>query len=522
MNLSRSTRSRRPGRLLVMALALAVAVPLVAAVKEPIDLDAIYRIKEEGFQRSQVMDLMSYSTDVYGPRLTGSPHRKPFVEWVQKTFKEWGLSNIQLHHFGPFGRGWSNERFHAHVVSGQPFPLIGLPKAWTPGTKGTVRGEAVLAVIQTEEDFAKYRGKLKGRFVLSSPNHDIATPFEPFARRLTDADLAERAKQPDPAVRPAQRPGMPARGMGEKVMRFYLEEGVLAVLDPGRGSGGTFVVGRGGSPDPKAQPVPPQVSLAAEHYNRIARMLERDIPVTIEMNVENRFHDDPQNTYNILADIPGTDKADEIVLLGGHWDSWHGGTGAADNAAGFVAMMEAMRILKASGLKMRRTVRVALWDGEEQGLLGSRAYVNDFLADRTTMALKPGHSKFSVYLNIDNGTGAIRGVQLQGNEAIAPVFEQWMKPFRNMGVDTLSIRSAGGTDHLAFDAVGLPGFQFIQDPVEYGRTYHSNMDVYERIVPGDMMHNAVVVAAFAYHAANREELLPRKPLPRPQRQTTTW
>jgi Zn-dependent M28 family amino/carboxypeptidase len=253
-----------------------------------------------------------------------------------------------------------------------------------------------------------------------------------------------------------------------------------------------------------------------EHYGRVARMLEKGVPVTIQADIQNRFYDDDLNTFNVVAEIPGTDKATELVMLGGHFDSWHGGTGATDNAAGSAVMMEAVRILKATGLPLRRTVRIALWTGEEQGLLGSRAYVTEHFADRQTMRLKPEHARFSGYFNVDNGTGRIRGVYLQGNEAVAPIFRQWMEPFANLGMTTLSVRNTGGTDHLAFDAVGLPGFQFIQDPVEYGtRTHHSNMDVYERIQPFDMMQNAVIVATFVYQTANRDEKLPRKPLPKP-------
>ena len=257
--------------------------------------------------------------------------------------------------------------------------------------------------------------------------------------------------------------------------------------------------------------------MAVEHYGRIWRMLEKTLPVQMEMNIENKFYDQDLNSFNIVAEIPGTDRADELVMLGAHFDSWHTGTGATDNAAGSAVMMEAVRILKATGLKVRRTVRLALWTGEEEGILGSRAYVTQHFADRQDMKLKPDHSKFAGYFNVDNGTGAIRGIYLQGNEAVAPVFQTWMQPFKNMGMTSLSIRNTGGTDHLSYDAVGLPGFQFIQDPVEYGsRTHHSNMDVYERIQAADMMKNAVIVAAFVYHTANRDEKLPRKPLPTPQ------
>lgn len=513
------TGGRVSRRLMLMALVgLLAVVPLAAQMAGPdkADLDAIYRIKDEGLQRSQVMELMSYATDVFGARLTGSPYRQPFVDWVRTTMTGWGLK-VQTEPLPAFGRGWANERFSAHVVSGQPFPLIGYPKAWTPGTNGTVTGEAVIATIANEQDLEKYRGKLKGKIVLSVAKVDLTTPFDPLARRYTANELESLSQQPGAAA--GRRPGGPGgpfvdRSFRQKLNAFYLEEGVAAVFDAGRGEAGTVLVGSGGSQDPKAPPVPCQVTLTAEHYNRIYRMAEKKVPVTIELNVQNRFTDNG-DVFNIIGELPGTDKADEVVIIGGHWDSWHAGTGAADNAAGFITMMEAMRILKASGLKMRRTVRVALWDGEEQGLLGSRAYVAQHYADRATMALKPEHAKMAGYYNIDNGTGAIRGVYLQGNEAVAPVFQQWMEPFRNMGMTTLAIRNTGGTDHQSFDAVGLPGFQFVQDPVQYGRTYHTNMDVYERIEPTDMMRNAVIVASFVYHTANRDQVLPRKPLPKP-------
>jgi Zn-dependent M28 family amino/carboxypeptidase len=296
-------------------------------------------------------------------------------------------------------------------------------------------------------------------------------------------------------------------------MQFFTEEGALALISPGRGDGGTVFVQGGGSREASAPPGLPTISIAAEHYGRMYRTLEKKMPVRIELDIRNVFHDDPLS-FNVIAEIPGTDKAGEVVMLGAHFDSWQSGTGATDNAAGSAVMMEALRILKQSGLPLRRTVRLALWGGEEQGLLGSRAYVTDHFASRADMVLKPEHARISCYFNVDNGTGAIRGVYLQGNEAVAPIFEAWMKPFNNIGMSTLTIRDTGGTDHQSFDAVGLPAFQFIQDPLEYGtRTHHSNMDVYERVQEEDMRKNAVIVAAFVYHAANRAEKLPRKPLP---------
>jgi Zn-dependent M28 family amino/carboxypeptidase len=259
------------------------------------------------------------------------------------------------------------------------------------------------------------------------------------------------------------------------------------------------------------------VTLATEHYGRIWRTLEKNIPVTLQMDIDNKFFDADQNAFNVIAELPGTDKADEVVMIGGHFDSWHTGTGATDNAAGSAVMMEAMRILKVSGVKLRRTVRIGLWGGEEEGLLGSREYVKAHYGDPETMQLKPEHAKFAGYFNVDNGTGLIRGVYLQGNEAVAPIFTQWMEPFRNLGMETLTIRNTGGTDHLSYDAVGLPGFQFIQDEIEYNsRTHHSNMDMYERVQPNDMMRNAVIVATFVMNTANRDDKLPRKPLPKAQ------
>ena len=507
----------------VVILALAVSLPLAAQRDEPVDLSAVYAIKAEGFERSQVMELMGWLTDVHGPRLTGSPNLQAAADYTVEQFAEWGLSNIDQEVWGEFGRGWTNDRFYAHAIEPQAYPLIGYPKAWTPGTRGMVTGEAVLAIIGDDDDIEASRGTLAGKFVLTASVPDVRVLFAAPGRRYTDDQLARLATQPDPAQRRRRRGGRGRdRGFADRRMAFFVEEGVAALIEPGpdpgsgRGDTGSVFVRSGGSRNPDDPPVAPQVVLLTEHYGRIVRTLEKDIPVTLELNVQNRFHDDTLDAFNIIAEIPGTDRADEVVMLGAHFDSWHAGTGATDNAAGSVVMMEAMRILKATGLPLRRTVRIALWTGEEQGLLGSRAYVTTHFGDRRTMVLEPAHAGVSGYFNVDNGTGLLRGVYLQGNEAIAPIFEAWMAPFANLGMTTLSIRNTGGTDHLAFDAVGLPGFQFIQDPVEYStRTHHTNLDVYERIQASDMMKNAVIVAAFVYHAATRDALLPRKPLPTP-------
>ncbi len=513
--IARARRSAMAAVGLVVVAAAPLAGQTAAPAADQVDLNALYQIKQEGFRHSQVMRIESYLTDVYGPRLTNSPNIKAAAQWTVQQLKEWGMANVHLEPWGPFGRGWSNERFSAEMITPRPMPLIAYPGAWTPGTgSAPVTAEAVMAVIDSEPDFATYKGKLKGKFVLAEPPRDVEPHWEPTARRWTDEQLADLAMEPSPAARRRFFGGN--RAFNQQRMAFYAAEGVAAVLYPGRGDDGTVFGTANGPRDPSAPSYPPTITLAAEHYGRIARLLALGVPVTLQVDDENTFYDADQNSFNVVAEIPGGDKAGEVVMLGGHFDSWHWGTGAADNAAGAAVMMEAVRILKATGVKLRRTVRLALWTGEEQGLLGSRAYVTQHFADPATMQLKPEHAKLSGYFNVDNGTGRIRGVYLQGNEAVAPIFAQWMEPFHNLGMTTLTIRNTGGTDHLSFDAVGLPGFQFIQDPIDYGtRVHHSNMDLYERVQPFDMMENAVIVATFVYQTANRDALLPRKSLPRP-------
>lgn len=514
----------RPARARLVAVIAVVLIALpsaaLTATEETVDLDAIYRIKQEGLNNSQVMETLSWLTDVYGPRLTGSPNIRQAGEWAVETFKEWGLVNAELETWGEFGRGWTNQRFSMHVIEPQMYPVIGYPKAWTPGTEGKIVAEAVIVDIDAEDDFEQYRGTLAGKIALTRDAPTLDATWEAEAHRYTDEELAERAMAPEPGGR--RRGGFnfaqfrALRELRTKISAFMLEEGVVATLEATpRDNGGTVFVGSGGSREIDGDPTLPQVVITAEHYGRIHRTLSKELPVKIEIEIENVFHDEDPTMFNVVAELPGTDLADELVILGGHFDSWHTGTGATDNAAGSAAMMEAVRIISEAGLHPRRTIRVVLWTGEEQGLLGSRAYVASHFADPAVMELKDEHSKVAAYFNLDNGTGAIRGVYLQGNEAVAPIFEEWMKPFRNMGMTTLSIRNTGGTDHLAFDAVGLPGFQFIQDPLEYStRTHHSNMDTYERLQPADMIKDATIIAAFAYNAATRDELLPRKPLPK--------
>lgn len=509
----------------VCALLMGLGVlGLSAQVADPVDLEAIQRLKEEGFERSQVMDTAWWLTEVHGPRLTNSPQMRAAADWAAKRLSEWGLANVKQEPWGQeFGRGWSNERTVVQVVKPTPWPVLAYARAWTPGTGGPVTADLVLAPMATEADFDKYRGKLKGRIVLLQEAREVEPLWAAPARRFTPQQLEEMREQPVAPPRP-QGNFAQAQAFAAKRNAFLVAEGVRAVLEPGNGRGdsGSVLTGGGGSRNPKDPPAPTQLSVATEHYNRLARLVARGQAVTMELDVRNTFHDADLGMFNIVAEIPGTDKADEVVMLGAHFDSWHAGTGAVDNASGSSVMMEAMRILKQSGVRLRRTVRLALWTGEEQGLLGSRAYVKAHFGDPETMELTPEHAKLAAYFNMDNGTGAYRGVYLQGNEAVAPIFRAWMAPFENIGMTDLTIRNTGGTDHLAYHAVGLPGFQFIQDPVQYSsRTHHSNLDVYDQLIAGDLMKNAVITASFVYHAANREQMLPRRALPKPPKPAPT-
>ena len=505
------------------AAVLALAFALTPANKAQTDWSApdpavVSKFQEEGSQHSHVMEVMGFLTDVYGPRLTNSPNIREAGEYAVKTLSSWGLANVHEETWGPFGRGWSNELFEANEIAPRHFPLIAYPKAWTPGTNGTVTADAIYAKIEREEDFAFYRGRLRGMFVLTAPMRAVEPQFEAPAHRFTDQELADLAqpRPPQPPVDKATRDRLrKQQEFNEKLAKFLTDEGALAWLEPAPHDGGTMTVMSGGSRDPKDAPMLPRVAVDIEHYGRISRTLEKNIPVTLRIDIANKFYEDNPDSFNIIAEIPGTDKPDEVVMLGAHFDSWASGTGATDNAAGSAVIMEALRILKVCHSNTRRTVRLALWTGEEEGLLGSRAYVLQHFADRNSMALKPDHAKLSAYFNVDNGTGKIRGIYLQGNEAVRPIFEKWMEPFKPDGMTTLSARSTGGTDHVSFDEVGLPGFQFIQDPIEYEtRTHHTNMDVYERIQAADLKQMAVIVATFVYMTANADQLLPRKPLPK--------
>ena len=513
-----------------------------AQTSEKLDHATIGQIRDEGLSRSQVMDHIGWLADVYGPRMTGTPGILQASDWAMKKFGEWGLANIHRETF-PFGRGWTLVRFHAHMIEPQIQPLIGLPASWTPSTTGTVTAEVVRLQLDTEADFERYRGKLAGRIALTQPAREVRMLEGTIVSRMGGDELAEAMTTPIPrgrgAAAGAGRGGRSGGGanFATRVQQFLKAEGVVAVFNRGsdsleasagsnltiqqqRTDGGTIFPTGGGSRTADPAAGLPTVTLAVEHYNRMIRILEKNVPVKVELLVQTQFHDETTpNGFNTIAEIQGTDPAlkDEVVMLGAHLDTHAYSPGATDNATGSAAVMEAMRILQAVGIKPRRTIRAALWGGEEQGLLGARAYVRDHFADQQTMQLKPAHGKISAYFNSDNGTGKIRGVWMQGNTAAQPIFASWIEPLKDLDVIALGPRAVASTDHVAFDSVGIPAFQFMVDRLEYNsRTHHSNMDTVDRVQRDDMIQHATVMAVFAYNAAMRDEKLPRKALPRPQ------
>ncbi|MEO8189781.1 MAG: M20/M25/M40 family metallo-hydrolase [Acidobacteriota bacterium] len=511
--------------------------------EEAVDLDMENRIRQEGFHDSNVMATASHLMDSIGARLTGSPNMKKANEWTRRQLEEWGLSNAHLESWGPFGRGWSYEECTLRMITPDSAELIALPVAWSPGTNGPLRASLVRVKLATEDDLKAQKGQLAGKVLLLGEMRDVRPSEASLSERYDEKGLTGMGAYEIPGLTPRPRPGQPPFNLEEfakrrrfrrAVDRFLAEEKVAAVLEPGALDGGTFrVQGVSNGYKADAPATVPQVMLAIEHFGRLARLLERKEEVQVELNVKSRFHTDDKMSYNTVAEIAGTDKRGEVVMLGGHMDSWHAGTGATDNGAGVVVAMEAVRILKALNVRPRRTIRIALWSGEEEGLLGSKAYVRAHFGSRPEAAaadlelppsqrpspgpltLKPEHAKLSAYFNLDNGTGKIRGVYTQENVAVVPIFEAWIRPLKDLGVTMITNRNTSGTDHLSFDEVGLPGFQFIQDEVEYEtRTHHTNMDTYERLQREDLMQASVVMASFVYAAATRDGLLPRKPLPK--------
>lgn len=573
----------------------------------PFDANVVAMIRDEGMNRSQVMDTLLYLTDVLGPRLTGSPELKRANIWTRDRLTSWGLSNAHLEAWGPFGRGWTLERYSAEIIDPVSFPLISFPKAWSPGLAKEVVAEVVWLDPQTEDEMKKWEGKLEDKIVFIGPIKPVKPHFEAKASRLSDDELKKmaeaRANQPRsplapgastrPMLRDAQGPGTRPSSPDENTAKpdtatvftfAFKQKAALIATASSQGDGGTYYTQSATAPGSavrnftrtrvwsKDSPeIPPQITVAIEQFNRVVRMVQAGQTVKMAVNLKVTFHDDDEMAYNTIAEIPGTDLKDEIVMIGAHIDSWQSGTGASDNAAGCAAVMEAVRIIKALDLKPRRTIRIGLWSGEEQGLYGSSEYVSKHLgtveggrnafggfgaggrrrgqnadgdpttnpsdgpatrpAGRgdlagptsrpTTRPMKlnkgPEYDKFSVYFNLDNGLGRIRGIYLQQNGQCRRIFQEWLAPFADLGAQTVTISNTGGTDHQSFDGIGLPGFQFIQDPLEYGtRTHHSNMDVFDRAIEDDMKQSATIMATFIYNAAMMDQKMPRKPFPPPQ------
>ena len=517
--------------LLLIAFAAGPAWP----AEEAVDLEMVTRIRDEGLSNSKVVETAEYLTDVIGPRVTGSPQMRQANDWTRARLESWGLANARLEGW-TFGRGWSLERATVQMITPTPATLVAVPRGFTPGTDGPRRAKVVKVKIDSEADAQKYRGQLAGRIVLVGEPRPVGNPDKAQFTRYTDEELEEIA-QFDLAPRrrtPYDRDELARRLRLQRTLRpFFAAEKALAIIEVSPSDGGVVVVGRGGSYAKGEDPGVPALVMAAEQYNRLARLVDRGIDVELEVDVRTRFHDEDPSAYNTLAEIPGTDQSGEVVMIGAHLDSWHGATGATDNAAGSAVVMEAMRILRALDVRPRRTIRLALWSGEEQGLLGSRAYVAEHFGSRPAVSpeerdlpsflrrdtgpvtVKPDHAKLAAYFNLDNGTGRIRGIYAERNAAVAPIFEAWLAPLKDLGATTVTLRPTRGTDHVSFDSVGLPAFQFIQDEADYEtRTHHTTLDTFDRLQKADLMQAAVVMATFAYDAAMRPQRLPRRPLPR--------
>jgi len=519
----------------VMAACLGLA--LSAGAEEPVDLEMVGKIRQEAFHRSQVTDTLQHLTEQIGPRLTNSPNMAKANAWTKGKFSEWGLANVHDEAFADFGRGWEFSSASVDLLAPRTAPLHAVPKAWTPGTNGPVEGEAIALTLKTKADLDKYKGKLRGKIALLSERRDYEPDTEPASKRYDEAGLNELLNFSMPASGGAQAKAKRLKEYRERTElakatnQFLIDEGAVAALSISGWNDGILRVGAGGSRKAGESVGVPELVVAAEHYNPLLRALERKETVRLRLNSDARFTSQANDPgYNTIAELKGSGKADEVVMLGAHMDSWHAGTGASDNGAGVAVMMEAMRILKAVGAKPKRTIRVALWSGEEQGLIGSTDYVSrhfatypeptdpaqkelpSYLRDATgTLQKSKDYGKFSAYFNLDNGSGKIRGIYAQENQAVMPIFKAWLAPFNDLGATIVTSRNTGSTDHIPFDRVGLPGFQFVQDRLDYGsQVHHSDLDTYDHASPDDLKQAAAVIAVFAYQAAMRDEKLPRK------------
>src|ERR1700686_3537491 len=519
--------------------------------KESLDFAMYQNIREEALAHSHIMEYASGLMDGIGPRLTGSPNLKRANEWTRDQFAAMGCSNAHLEDWGEFGMGW--RQLNTWVRMSEPDTAVFIAQAlpWSASSKGPVHGRAVWVNAKDEKELEKYKGKLEGKIVFFGEMREVKPVDKPLFERRDEANLKQTAEYP---VHVGEQEDffqtfIKRLEFREKAGQFFVAEHAAGIVVPSRdgrnngGSGGT-IFDDGGSgmgwftyQREHAEPLP-VVVMAIENYGRVYRLLKANVPVTIEMDVETEFTGDHEHGFDTIAEIPGTDPKlkDEVVMVGGHLDSWASATGATDNGAGTLVAMEVIRILNALHVQPRRTIRVGLWTGEEQGEFGSYGYVKqhfgyvplstapdqlklpDFLRKPAgPVEVKPEQRKISGYFNLDNGSGKIRGVYLQENASVGPIFQQWIAPLQDLGVSTLTMRNTGGTDHEAFDSVGVPGFQFIQDQLDYGsRTHHSNMDTYERLQPEDLAQAAGVEAIFVYNTAMRDQMLPRKPLPHPE------
>ncbi len=518
--------------LIIIAAALLFSTTLGAA-DQP-DLLTVTKIRSEGLRNSKVMDYARTLTDLFGARLTGSPNMKKANEWTRDELEKAGLSNAKLEPWGPFGRGWSSSSISVRMLAPTADQLYAIPRGWSPGTNGALRGPVVKVKLESKEDLEKNKGKLAGAIVMIADPAEMKPQDKPALERYDDAELEklaqfEIASERDSARR---REFQKRREFRRLLAQFAMDEKIAVIIDPGSGDGGNFRVTASGTWRGDEPVGVPSITLAPEQYGRISRLIDAKHTVELEVDLKCETHEGDPNAWNTVAEIPGTDKKGEIVMMGAHLDAYATATGATDNAAGVAAMMEAARILKSLGVAPKRTIRIALWSGEEQGLLGSRAYVEQHFGKRAEpkdpeqaklpswartekgeLAIKPEHAKVSAYFNIDNGTGRIRGIYAQENAAVVPIFTAWLGPLMDLGATTVTMRNTGSTDHVPFDDVGIPGFQFIQDEVEYTtRTHHTNWDTFERLQREDLMQAAVVAATFVWEAANRAEMLPRKPL----------
>ena len=512
-------------KLLISCLLIAGISGSVFA-QEPVDQAAVQKIRDEGLNHSKVMETAFYLTDVAGPRLAGSPGLRRAQNWAVNQLKSWGMANAKLEPWGKFGKGWEVQKNYAAMTVPYYHAIVAIPKAWTPGTNGPIKSEVILIKADSITDLDQYKGKLTGKIVIFDTKTKLTRSTKPDLARYTDAELDEMAKATAQPTRGAIDRNSPqfvamqkARALRTAISNFLQQENVGLILSMARGTDGTVFTTNGASYADTAKAAAPELETSGEDYLRILRLVKAGQKVEMEADIKTQFFTDDLQGYDVVAEIPGTDRKlkDQVVMIGGHLDSWHGATGATDNGAGSAVMLEAMRILKATGFKPKRTIRVALWSSEEQGLFGSRYYVLNHFGDPKTMQLKPEQAKVSAYYNLDNGTGKIRGIYLQGDSAAGAVFKPWFEPFKDLGAETITIRNTGGTDHLSFDAVGIPGFQFIQDSMDYGtRTHHSNQDTYDRLSEDDLKQAATIVASFVYNTSQREEMIPRQELPKLQ------